>query len=39
MQEVSPDPAELFAHLYATPTPQLVEQAAFLQDELSREEA
>ena len=39
MQEVSPDPAELFAHLYATPTPQLQEQAAFLQDELSREEA
>ncbi len=39
MQEVSPDPAELFAHLYATPTPQLKEQAAFLQDELSREEA
>jgi 2-oxoisovalerate dehydrogenase E1 component alpha subunit len=39
MEEVSPDPAELFAHLYATPTPQLVEQAAFLQDELSREEA
>jgi len=22
MEEVSPDPAELFAHLYATPTPQ-----------------
>lgn len=39
MQEVSPDPAELFAHLYTTPTPQLMEQAAFLQDELSREEA
>ncbi|MDX6258872.1 MAG: 2-oxoisovalerate dehydrogenase component alpha subunit [Kribbellaceae bacterium] len=39
MEEVSPEPAELFAHLYATPTPQLVEQAAFLQDELSREEA
>ncbi|WBQ05991.1 thiamine pyrophosphate-dependent dehydrogenase E1 component subunit alpha [Kribbella sp. CA-293567] len=39
MQEVSPDPAELFAHLYATPTPQLKEQAEFLQDELSREEA
>jgi len=39
MEEVSPDPAELFAHLYATPTPQLKEQAAFLQDELAREEA
>lgn len=39
MQEPSTDPAELFAHLYTTPTPQLKEQAAFLQDELSREEA
>ncbi|MEU4391939.1 thiamine pyrophosphate-dependent enzyme [Kribbella sp. NPDC023855] len=39
MQEPSTDPAELFAHLYTTPTPQLREQAAFLQDELSREEA
>ncbi len=26
-------------HVYATPTPQLQEQAAFLADELSREEA
>jgi pyruvate dehydrogenase E1 component alpha subunit len=39
MQEVSPDPAELFEHLYAVQTPQLKEQAAFLQDELAREEA
>ncbi|TWD79979.1 pyruvate dehydrogenase E1 component alpha subunit [Kribbella amoyensis] len=39
MADVSPDPAELFRHLYATPTPQLREQAAFLQDELDREEA
>lgn len=31
------DPAELFAHVYASPTPQLTEQAAFLADELSRE--
>lgn len=39
MQEVSPDPAELFEHLYAVQTPQLQEQAAFLQDEIAREEA
>jgi pyruvate dehydrogenase E1 component alpha subunit len=39
MQEVSPDPAELFEHLYAAQTPQLKEQAAFLQDEIAREEA
>jgi 2-oxoisovalerate dehydrogenase E1 component alpha subunit len=38
MQEVQPDPAELFEHLYAEKTPQLKEQAAFLQDELAREE-
>jgi pyruvate dehydrogenase E1 component alpha subunit len=39
MQEVQPDPAELFEHLYAEKTPQLREQAAFLRDELAREEA
>jgi pyruvate dehydrogenase E1 component alpha subunit len=39
MREVSPDPALLFEHLYAEQTPQLKEQAAFLQDELAREEA
>ena len=39
MQDVEPDPADLFAHVYAAPTPQLREQAAFLADELSREEA
>ncbi len=39
MKDVEPDPDDLFAHVYATPTPQLREQAAFLADELSREEA
>jgi 2-oxoisovalerate dehydrogenase E1 component alpha subunit len=39
MKDVEPDPGDLFAHVYATPTPQLQEQAAFLADELSREEA
>lgn len=38
MAEVSPDPQELFAHVYRTPTPQLREQAAFLAEELSRQE-
>lgn len=37
--DVEPDPAELFGHIFETPTPQLVEQAAFLADELSREDA
>ena len=31
------DPAELFAHVYATPTPQLAEQAAQLRAELELE--
>lgn len=35
--DTGPAPSELFAHVYATPTPQLTEQAAFLADELSRE--
>ncbi|HEU4949038.1 MAG TPA: thiamine pyrophosphate-dependent enzyme [Kribbella sp.] len=39
MTDVAPDPAELFANVYAQPTRQLREQAAFLQDELAREEA
>ncbi|GAA1680113.1 pyruvate dehydrogenase (acetyl-transferring) E1 component subunit alpha [Kribbella yunnanensis] len=39
MPEPSVDPEDLFAHLYAVPTPQLAEQAAFLRDELAREEA
>jgi hypothetical protein len=33
-----PDPADLFAHVYSRPTPQLVEQLAQVRDELSRDE-
>ncbi|MDE3723389.1 pyruvate dehydrogenase (acetyl-transferring) E1 component subunit alpha [Nocardiopsis sp. N85] len=36
-RDTDPHPSELFAHVYAEPTPQLKEQAAFLADELSRE--
>jgi pyruvate dehydrogenase E1 component alpha subunit len=32
------DPQDLFRHVFTEPTPQLREQAAFLADELSREE-
>ena len=39
MADVSVDPQDLFAHVYAEPTPQLREQAAFLAEELSREDA
>ena len=39
MPEPEVDPADLFAHLYAEQTQQLREQAAFLRDELAREEA
>ncbi|MEV0283910.1 MULTISPECIES: thiamine pyrophosphate-dependent dehydrogenase E1 component subunit alpha [unclassified Kribbella] len=39
MPEPEVDPADLFAHLYTTQTRQLREQAAFLRDELAREEA
>ena len=39
MKDVEPDPQELFRNIFATPTPQLQEQAAFLAEELSREEA
>jgi 2-oxoisovalerate dehydrogenase E1 component alpha subunit len=34
-QETALDPADLFAHVYATPTPQLREQAALLAAELT----
>ena len=36
-RDVTPDPDDLFAHVYATPTPQLREQRALLADELMRE--
>ncbi|GAA1109456.1 pyruvate dehydrogenase (acetyl-transferring) E1 component subunit alpha [Nocardiopsis metallicus] len=36
-KDIEPNGAELFAHVFAEPTPQLTEQAAFLADELSRE--
>jgi 2-oxoisovalerate dehydrogenase E1 component alpha subunit len=39
MPEPAVDPADLFAHLYTSQTQQLKEQAAFLRDELAREEA
>lgn len=39
MPEPEVDPADLFAHLYAAETQQLQQQAAFLRDELAREEA
>lgn len=39
MPEPEVNPADLFAHLYTTQTRQLREQAAFLRDELAREEA
>jgi 2-oxoisovalerate dehydrogenase E1 component alpha subunit len=35
--DVTPDPDELFAYVYATPTPQLLAQRAVLRDEMSRE--
>jgi 2-oxoisovalerate dehydrogenase E1 component alpha subunit len=38
-QESTPEPAELFAHVYSTPTPQLREQAALLAAELSEVQA
>ncbi|MGW4947504.1 pyruvate dehydrogenase (acetyl-transferring) E1 component subunit alpha [Actinoplanes sp. NPDC004185] len=38
-RDVEPDPAMLFDHVYASPTPQLAEQAALVADELEREGA
>lgn len=38
-RDVEPDPDGLFTHIFATRTPQLREQAAFLADELEREVA
>ena len=38
-RDVTPDPEGLFRHIFATPTPQLREQAAMLADEISREVA
>ncbi|GIF12911.1 putative pyruvate dehydrogenase E1 component, alpha subunit [Actinoplanes teichomyceticus] len=38
-RDVEPNPEDLFAYVYATPTPQLREQAALVADELSREGA
>jgi pyruvate dehydrogenase E1 component alpha subunit len=37
-RDIEPDPDDLFAHVYAVPTPQLREQAALLADERLREE-
>ncbi|MFD6445605.1 thiamine pyrophosphate-dependent enzyme [Promicromonospora sp. NPDC060204] len=36
--DVVPDPEDLFRFVYSKPTPQLVEQLALVQDELSRDE-
>lgn len=36
-RDLEPDPADLFANVYAVPTPQLREQAALLADERLRE--
>ncbi|MEV2278558.1 pyruvate dehydrogenase (acetyl-transferring) E1 component subunit alpha [Nocardiopsis sp. NPDC049922] len=36
-RDTDPEPADLFAHVFSAPTPQLAEQAAVLADELSRE--
>ncbi|WP_041840927.1 pyruvate dehydrogenase (acetyl-transferring) E1 component subunit alpha [Actinoplanes friuliensis] len=38
-RDIEPDPAKLFDHIYAEPTPQLREQAALVADELDREGA
>lgn len=36
-RDVTPNPVDLFAHVYSEPTPQLREQAAMVSDELARE--
>lgn len=38
-RDVDPDPSDLFAFVYAEQTPQLREQAEFLADEITRDEA
>ncbi|GHE06944.1 thiamine pyrophosphate-dependent enzyme [Klenkia taihuensis] len=38
-RDVTPDPADLFTHVFAVPTPQLIEQSAVVADEQSREGA
>ncbi|MET0135377.1 MAG: thiamine pyrophosphate-dependent enzyme, partial [Kibdelosporangium sp.] len=35
-RDVTPNPAQLFTHVFASPTPQLREQAAVVQEELKR---
>ncbi|MBT2534307.1 thiamine pyrophosphate-dependent dehydrogenase E1 component subunit alpha [Arthrobacter sp. ISL-48] len=38
-EDVPVDPQDLFRHVFASPTPQLLEQSAMLADELAREES
>lgn len=38
-EDLEANPAQLFEHVYSVPTPQLMEQAALLADELEREGA
>ncbi|GAA2712209.1 pyruvate dehydrogenase (acetyl-transferring) E1 component subunit alpha [Actinoplanes palleronii] len=38
-RDIEPNPEDLFAYVYASPTPQLREQSAVIADELSREGA
>lgn len=37
-QDVTPNPQDLFAHVYSTPTSQLAEQAVMVADELTRDQ-
>ena len=39
MTDIEPNPQDLFEHVFARPTPQLGEQKAFLDEEMSREVA